>query len=98
MYCIILFLRNNWIDIQTLNWLLYKKRTQLSVSEWLIHINQAFKDEFFTRRKPRSRHIRHIRLQGDHNSNKMEQLNEEVRDREKVMRGLKNVNTSVLTG
>jgi hypothetical protein len=28
----------------------------------------------------------------------MEQLNGEVRDREKVMRGLKNVNTSVLTG
>lgn len=37
--------------------------------------NQAFKDEFLTRRKPRSRHIRHIRLQGDHNNDKMERLN-----------------------
>jgi putative transposase len=64
----------------------------------LNHYNQAFKDEFFTRRKPRSRHIRHIRLQGDHNNNKMERLNGEVRDREKIMRGLKIVNTSVLPG
>jgi hypothetical protein len=54
--------------------------------------------EFFTRRLPRSRHIGHIRLQGDHNNNKMERLNGEVRDREKVMRGLKNAGTSVLPG
>jgi putative transposase len=58
----------------------------------------AFNKEFYTNKNPKTRHIRHIRLQGDHNNNKMERLNGEVRDREKVMRGLKNVNTPILTG
>jgi putative transposase len=74
------------------------KRPNVLISDGATNFNQAFKDEFFTRRKPRSRHIRHIRLQGDHNNNKMERLNGEVRDREKVMRGLKNVNSQILTG
>jgi transposase-like protein len=70
------------------------KRPNVLISDGAPNYNQAFKDEFFTRRNPRSRHIRHIRLQGDRNNNKMERLNGEVRDREKVMRGLKKVNTS----
>jgi putative transposase len=49
-------------------------------------------------RDPRTRHISHIRLQGDHNNNKMERLNGEVRDREKTMRGLKRRDTAMLTG
>ena len=74
------------------------KRPNALISDGAPNFNQAFRDEFFTRRKPRSRHIRHIRLQGDHNNNKMERLNGEVRDREKVMRGLKKIDTSVLPG
>jgi putative transposase len=35
---------------------------------------------------------------GDHNNNKMERMNGEVRDREKVMRGLKRTDTAVVTG
>jgi putative transposase len=54
--------------------------------------------EFYTNTTPRTRHVRHIRLQGDHNNNKMERFNGEIRDREKVMRGLKNVNTPILAG
>ena len=42
--------------------------------------------------------ISHIRFRGDHNNNKMERRNGEVRDCEKVMRGLKIQNTSVLPG
>jgi hypothetical protein len=53
-------------------------------------------DEFATLKHPKSRHIQHIRLQGDQNNNRMERLNGEVRDREKVMRGLKVVTTSIL--
>jgi putative transposase len=74
------------------------KRPNALISDGAPNFNQALKDEFFTRRKPRSRHIRHIRLQGDHNNNKMERLNGEVRDREKVMRSLKKTDTTVLTG
>jgi putative transposase len=58
----------------------------------------AFKKEFFTINNPRTRHIRHIHIQGDHNNAKMERMNGEVRDREKVMRGLKKTDTQVLAG
>ena len=39
-----------------------------------------------------------IRIQGDHNNNKMERLNGEIRDREKVMRGLKKPDTPIIPG
>jgi transposase-like protein len=42
-------------------------------------------------------HVKHIRIQGDMN-NKMERMNGEVRDREKVMRGLKRTDTPILKG
>jgi hypothetical protein len=37
-------------------------------------------------------------MKGDRNNNKMERLNGEIRDREKVMRGLKTENTPILKG
>jgi hypothetical protein len=43
-------------------------------------------------------HIRNITLEGTHNNNKMERLNGEIRDREKVMRSLKKDDTPILTG
>jgi transposase-like protein len=43
-------------------------------------------------------HIRQITLKGKVHNNKMERLNGEIRDREKVMRGLKKKDTSILTG
>ena len=42
--------------------------------------------------------IRHIRLQGDYNNNKMERMNGELRDRERVMRTLEKADTPILTG
>lgn len=54
--------------------------------------------EFWTLRNPRTEHVRHIKIQGDHNNNKMERLNGEIRDREKVMRGLKKEDTPILKG
>jgi hypothetical protein len=41
---------------------------------------------------------RHITLRGDHNNNKMERMNGEIRDREKTMRGLKTDTTTILQG
>jgi putative transposase len=75
-----------------------QKKPSVLISDGARNYNDAFKQEFFTRRKPRTKHVRHIRLQGDHNNNKMERLNGEVRDREKVMRSLKKKNTPILTG
>jgi hypothetical protein len=37
-------------------------------------------------------------LTGKVHNNKMERMNGEIRDREKVMRGLKNEDTAILTG
>jgi transposase-like protein len=43
-------------------------------------------------------HTRHIHIQDDMNNNKMERLNGEIRDREKVFRGLKKNDTPILEG
>jgi putative transposase len=43
-------------------------------------------------------HTRHIHLRKDMNNNKMERLNGEIRDREKVFRGLKKMDTPILDG
>jgi len=37
-------------------------------------------------------------MRGDNNNNKMERLNGEIRDREKVIRGLKKDDTPILKG
>lgn len=59
----------------------------------------ADKREFWTREKAtRPEHIRDIHIAGDKNNNKMERLNVEIRDREKVVRGLKRRDSPVLTG
>jgi hypothetical protein len=43
-------------------------------------------------------HTRHIHIQRDMNNNKMERLNGEIKDREKVFRGLKKMDTPILDG
>ena len=43
-------------------------------------------------------HTRHIHIQHDMNNNKMERLNGEIRDREKVFRGLKKIDTPIIEG
>ena len=74
------------------------KRPNTLISDGAPNFNDAFKKEFYTNTNPKTIHIKHIRLQGDHNNNKMERFNGEVRDREKVMRGLKKADTPILTG
>jgi len=44
------------------------------------------------------KHIRDIRFDGTTHNNKMERMNGEIRDREKVMRGLKKSDTPVIAG
>jgi hypothetical protein len=68
------------------------------ISDGARNFNDAFKSEFFTISNPRTKHLRHFRWQADHNNNKMERLNGEVRDREKVMRRLKITTTPILPG
>ena len=61
--------------------------------------HQAYMKEYQTNSiAMTTHHIRKITLEGTHNNNKMERLNGEIRDREKVMRGLKKVETPIIPG
>jgi hypothetical protein len=72
------------------------ERPNTLISDGAPNFNDAFKNELFTVSDPRTKHIKHIHFRGDHNNNKMERFNGEVRDREKVTRGLKKTDTPVL--
>jgi len=59
----------------------------------------AWKRELHAFRRPQAKHIEHATWRGKTNDNrKMERLNGEIRDREKVMRGLKKENTPIISG
>jgi len=69
------------------------------ITDDLPSYHEAYKKEYWTvKREDRTLHVRHIHLQGDRNNNIQERLNGEIRDREKVMRGLKKKDTPILTG
>jgi transposase-like protein len=74
------------------------KKPETLITDGLPSYHLAYKREFWTRKTPRTKHIKHIKIRGDMNNNKMERLNGEIRDREKVMRGLKNKDTPILKG
>jgi len=78
-----------------------KKTPSVFVTDGLPAYNDAFKKEFEAKNflhKP-SKHIRDIHFKHQlSNNNIQERLNGEFRDREKVFRGLKKVNSSAITG
>ncbi len=75
------------------------KKPSVLITDGLHSYMDAYKKEYWTKLKEtRTQHIRHITLEGDKNNNKMERLNGEIRDREKVIRGLKKKDTPILTG
>jgi transposase-like protein len=75
-----------------------EKKPMTLITDGLPAYHDAFNKEFWTLKKPRAEHIRNITIKGDRNNNKMERFNGEVRDREKVMRGLKKTDTPILAG
>ena len=74
------------------------RKPKVLISDGARNFHDAYRKEFYTLKNPRTKHIQQIRLQGDSHNNKMERMNGEVRDREKVMRGLKKQDTQILTG
>ena len=74
------------------------KKPLTFITDGLFTYNVAYKKEFYSKKYPRTQHIRHITIRGDKNNNKMERMNGEVRDREKTMRGLKIKETPILQG
>jgi len=75
------------------------KKPMTLITDGLPAYHDAYKKEFWTARKEtRTEHIRHIKIKGDMNNNKNERFNGEIRDREKVMRGLKKEDSPILKG
>lgn len=77
---------------------LCSKKPKTLISDGAFNFQQAYQKEYYSYTLPRTQHIRHIHLEGDHNNNKMERLNGEIRDREKTMRGIKKMDTAILAG
>jgi transposase-like protein len=75
-----------------------QKKPLTLITDGARNFETAYMKEFRTRTLPRTIHIRHIHLHGDNNNNKMERLNGEIRDREKVFRGLKKEDTLIIDG
>jgi len=75
------------------------RKPKTLITDGLQSYHEAWRKEYYTMKKETcTLHIRHVRFQGDMNNNKMERLNGEIRDREKVMRGLKKPETPVIPG
>jgi transposase-like protein len=63
------------------------------------NFHEAFMDEYWTQKLAnRPEHIRDITLGGKRHNNKMERMNGELRDRERVMRTIEKPDTPILGG
>jgi transposase-like protein len=76
-----------------------EKTPKTLITDGAANFHEAYLKEFYTMDKVnRTEHIREIRIAGKVHNNKMERLNGEIRDRERVMRTLEKANTPILTG
>ena len=76
-----------------------KKKPAILISDGAPNFHEAWKQEYKSKNflYKETQHIRHVHSRGDKN-NKMERLNGELRDREKVMRGLKKDDSPIVAG
>jgi hypothetical protein len=75
-----------------------EKQPKTLITDGAPNFHEAYKQEFYTKRlATRTEHIRDIALDGVRHNNKMERMNGELRQREKVMRTLERPDTSILT-
>lgn len=74
------------------------KKPKVFVTDGAPNYHDAHMKEFRTTKYPRTIHISSITLKGEHNNNRMERLNGEIRDREKVVRGIKKDDSPLIEG
>lgn len=75
------------------------KKPHTLITDGAFNFESAFREEYKREREALAiRHIRHVRMSGDRNNNRMERFNGELRDREKVTRNLKKPDTPILAG
>jgi transposase-like protein len=69
------------------------------ITDGAMNFGAGINDEFWREKKQLAlTHERDIRFNGQIHNNKMERMNGEIRDREKVMRSLKKPDTPIITG
>lgn len=71
-------------------------KPDVMISDGLQSYNEAFKKEFYSNKSPRPKHIRNAGIKKKVNNNMVERLNNSVREREKVMRGMQNNDTATV--
>ncbi|MGH2612606.1 MAG: DDE-type integrase/transposase/recombinase [Rhabdochlamydiaceae bacterium] len=74
------------------------KKPSIFITDGAKNFHQAYTKEFWTQLNPRTKHIQHIHFKKDMNNNKMERFNGELRDREKVVRGVKKEDSPLILG
>jgi transposase-like protein len=76
-----------------------EKNPKTLITDGAPNFHEAFKDEYWTNKLAnRPEHIRDIRFDGTVHNNKMERMNGEIRDRERVMRTLEKSDSPILEG
>ncbi|HEX9678625.1 DDE-type integrase/transposase/recombinase, partial [Nitrososphaera sp.] len=60
------------------------KRPMTLISDGARNFEEVCRREYYTMAMPKTKHIRHIHISGDKNNNKIERLNDVVRDKEKT--------------
>jgi len=75
-----------------------EKQPKVLITDGAHNFHDAYMKEFWTIKYGKTKHIKDIRMGDIPHNNKMERLNGEIRDREKVMRSLKKPDTPILTG
>lgn len=75
------------------------RKPHMLITDAAYNFRTAYYKEWWSKEKTtRTHHVAHNHDKNDMNNNKMESMNGEVREREKVMRGLKTKNTPILEG
>jgi transposase-like protein len=75
------------------------KAPSIVITDGAFNFHSAFEKAYYREsRALMSQHIRHVRMSGDKNNNRMERFNGELRDREKVTRNIKKSDTPILAG
>ncbi len=74
------------------------KKPMTLITDGLHSYKEGYMKEYWTQHYPRTQHIHFASIKGRHDNNKMERMNGEIRDREKVMRGLKKQDTPIIEG
>jgi transposase-like protein len=76
-----------------------EKTPSVIITDGAPNFNSAIRHAYYRENKALAiRHVQDIRFDGTVHNNKMERMNGEIRDREKVVRGVKKENSPLLSG